>query len=86
MNNCCKKNCDVNKRCNLNFNHGTKHETLIAKGVCKKFKRVLIKGSSKMKTKKRQEFAIIVAPKAILQENVTRKNKIGRKNSKVFHK
>jgi hypothetical protein len=39
-----------------------------------------------MKSRKRQEFAIIMAPKAILQENVTRKNKIGRTNSKVFHK
>jgi len=86
MNNCCKKNCDVNKKCNLNFNHGTKHETLIAKSVCKKLKRVLIKGSSKMKTRKRQEFTIIMAPNTILQKNVTRRNKIGRKNSKVFHK
>jgi hypothetical protein len=39
MNNCCKKNCDVNEKCNLNFNHGTKHETLIAKDVSRKFKR-----------------------------------------------
>jgi hypothetical protein len=39
MNNCCKKNCDVNKKCNLNFNHGTKHETLIAKSIFRKFKR-----------------------------------------------
>jgi hypothetical protein len=39
MNNCCKNNCDVNKKCNLNFNHGTKHETLIAKGVSRKFKK-----------------------------------------------
>jgi hypothetical protein len=39
-----------------------------------------------MKTKKRQEFTIIMAPKAILQKNVTRRNKIGRKNSKALHK
>jgi hypothetical protein len=39
-----------------------------------------------MKNRKRQEFVIIMAPKAILQENVTRRNKIGRTNSKVLHK
>jgi hypothetical protein len=36
--------------------------------------------------RKRKELATIVAPKAILQENVTRRNKIGRTNSKVLHK
>jgi hypothetical protein len=49
-------------------------------------KGVWIEGSSRMKRKKRQKFAIIVAPKAILQENVTRRNKIGKTNSKVLHK
>jgi len=39
-----------------------------------------------MKRKKRKELVIIVAPKAILQENITIMNKIGTTNSKVFHK
>jgi hypothetical protein len=39
-----------------------------------------------MKSKKREGLVIIAAPKAILQENVTRKNKIGITNSKVLHK
>jgi hypothetical protein len=40
-----------------------------------------------MKSKRRKELATIVAPKAILQKNfVTKGNKIGRTNSKVFHK
>jgi hypothetical protein len=40
-----------------------------------------------MKSKRRKELATIVAPKAILQKNfVTKRNKIGRTNSKVFHK
>jgi hypothetical protein len=36
-----------------------------------------------MRSKRRKE---IVAPKAILQKNVTRRNKIGRTNFKVLHK
>jgi hypothetical protein len=40
-------------------------------------------GSSRMRSKKRKELVTIVAPKAILQKNVIRKNKIGRTNSKV---
>jgi hypothetical protein len=39
-----------------------------------------------MRSKTRNEFVTIVAPKAILQKNVTRRNKIGRTNFKVFHK
>jgi predicted flap endonuclease-1-like 5' DNA nuclease len=39
-----------------------------------------------MKSKRRKKLATIVAPKAILQDNVTRINKIGKKNSKVLHK
>jgi hypothetical protein len=39
--------------------------------------------SSKMRSKKRKELVTIVAPKAILQKNVVRKNKIGRTNSKI---
>jgi hypothetical protein len=40
-----------------------------------------------MKSKRRKELATIVAPKAILQKNfVTKRKKIGRTNSKVFHK
>jgi hypothetical protein len=39
-----------------------------------------------MKSKRRNELAIIMASKAILQENVIRRNKIGRTNSKVLHK
>jgi hypothetical protein len=39
-----------------------------------------------MKNKRRKGLATIVAPKAILQENVTRRNKIERTNSKVLHK
>jgi len=39
-----------------------------------------------MKSKRRTELSTIVAPKAIFQENFTRRNKIGRANSKVFHK
>jgi len=42
--------------------------------------------SSKMKSKKIKELATIVAPKAILQENVTRRNKIETTNSKVLYK
>jgi hypothetical protein len=39
-----------------------------------------------MTSKRRKELATIVAPKAIFQENVIRKNKIGRTNSKVLHR
>jgi hypothetical protein len=39
-----------------------------------------------MKSKRRKELATIVVPKTILQENVTRRNKIERTNSKVLHK
>jgi len=39
-----------------------------------------------MKNIKRRGLLIIITPKAILQENVTRRNKIGITNSKVFHK
>jgi hypothetical protein len=40
-------------------------------------------GSSKMRSKKRKDLVTIVAPKAILQKNVVRKNKIGRTNSNI---
>jgi len=39
-----------------------------------------------MKIKRRKELVTIVAPKAILQENITRRNKIEKTNSKVLHK
>jgi hypothetical protein len=39
-----------------------------------------------MRSRRRKELATIVAPKAILQKNVTKINKIGKKNLKVLHK
>jgi hypothetical protein len=39
-----------------------------------------------MESRKKKELATIVAPKVILLENVIRRNKIGRTNSKVNHK
>jgi hypothetical protein len=46
-----------------------------------------IKRSSRIKSKRRKELATIVALKAILQKNfVTKRNKIGKTNLKVFHK
>jgi hypothetical protein len=39
-----------------------------------------------MKSIKRKELVTIVTPKAILQENVIRKNKIGRTNLNVLRK
>jgi len=38
------------------------------------------------KVNQEKKLATIVAPKAILQDNVTRINKIGKNNSKVLHK
>jgi hypothetical protein len=37
-----------------------------------------------MKSRRRKELAIIMASKAILQENFIRRNKVGRTNSKVL--
>jgi hypothetical protein len=68
------------------FNHDTKHEALIVKDVSGKFKRGVDLKRFKNEKQKRKELAIIVASKAILQKNVTRRNKIGRTNFKVFHK
>ncbi len=56
-------------------NHGTKLETLARKNVFGKFERGV----------NFKKFSTIVALKVILQKNVTRKNKIGRTNSKVLH-
>jgi hypothetical protein len=39
-----------------------------------------------MKNRKRNKLISILTPKAILQENVIRRNKIERTNSKVLHK
>jgi hypothetical protein len=39
-----------------------------------------------MKSRKRNKLIPILTPKAILQENVIRRNKIERTNSKVLHK
>jgi hypothetical protein len=39
-----------------------------------------------MKSKRRKELATILAPKVILQKNVTRINKTGKTNFKVLHK
>jgi hypothetical protein len=63
------------------FNHGTRHEALIANSVFGKFKKVV--NYKKFKNEKQKKK---VSPKAILQENVLKRNKIRRTNSKVFHK
>jgi hypothetical protein len=39
-----------------------------------------------MKNERKNELATIITLKAILQKNVTKTNRIGKTNSKVFHK
>jgi hypothetical protein len=39
-----------------------------------------------MRSRRRKELIPILTPKVILQENVIRRNKIERTNSKVLHK
>ncbi len=50
----------------VQFNHGTKYETLIVKSVFGKFKRVQIGGSSRTKSRTIKELTTIVALKVIL--------------------
>jgi hypothetical protein len=43
-------------------------------------------GRSSRIRRRRKELVTIMTPKTILQENVTRKNKIEKTNAKIFHK
>jgi len=62
----------------MQYNHGTK---LILKSVYGKFQRVVDwRKFKKKRSKRRKELDTIVAPRAILQENVIRINKILKTN------
>ncbi len=71
----------------VQFNHGTKHEGLIAKGLNWKFKRVVNwKKFKNEKYKKKGNCYNCDTKGHFAKTNVTSRNKMRRTNSKVFQK